>query len=67
MAASRQRKRPTELRYVCEFQALSLVKDFAIVSLARDVYTEDDGLVDHLVEMNGRAYVLRDLRLGIHE
>lgn len=65
--ARRQISILTEFRDVRELDPLTLIQDFAVVSLTCDVDTEDDGLVHHLVEVDSCTDVLGNLGLGINE
>jgi hypothetical protein len=54
----------TQLGDLAQFKPSRLLQDIAVISLTCDVDAEDDGLVEHLIELGSSTQVLGDLGLG---
>lgn len=46
---------------------MCVVQDFSIVAFTCDINTEYNGLIDHLIKMDGGTDVLGNLRFGIDQ
>lgn len=57
----------TVLGDVRQLLPLDLVQNLTVIPLTSDVDAENNGLVNHLIEVNGGADVLGDFRLRIHK